>query len=85
MERKEAIIRAYKRLFDSDDGKVVLQDLAKSCNFSLSSFDSDPYRTAYNEGVRSVILRLFDILDTDLEIIIQLLKREKEMNYAPDF
>ena len=63
-ERAERI-RAYKRVFDSEDGKKVLQDLMKSCHVFTSTMDANPNETAYKEGERSVVLRIMRTLKID--------------------
>lgn len=63
-ERAERI-RAYKRVFESEDGKVVLQDLMKSCHIFTSTMDANPTEHAYKEGERSVVLRIMRTLNID--------------------
>jgi hypothetical protein len=58
---------AYKRTFDSPDGKKVLADLFKSCHMMNSTMDSNPHETAFNEGARSVVLRILKTINTDVE------------------
>lgn len=71
-------IRAYKRFFDTQDGKLILKDLMKSCHFVTSTMDKDPYETAFNEGARSVVLRILKTNNTDMEQINELIKRLEE-------
>lgn len=73
-KKKNVIIYAYKRLFDSEDGKIVLKDLARSCRLDQSSFSSDPYETAFNEGERHVVLRILKTIEADPEKLLQLIK-----------
>lgn len=56
-ERAERI-RAYKRVFESEDGKKVLQDLMKSCHVFTSTMDESANEVIYREGSRSVVLRI---------------------------
>jgi hypothetical protein len=52
----------YRATFcDSDEGARVLQDLLNAY-YSRSSFDPDPYKTAFHEGERSVIIRLINLM-----------------------
>lgn len=53
-----ATISAYRRLFSTDDGKIVLADMMKSCHVSRSVVGPTPYDTYFNEGQRSVVLSL---------------------------
>lgn len=53
--------QAYKRLFQTDDGKLVLEDLERFCGFhntSVSEQSPDAYQTFFNEGKRRVYLRI---------------------------
>jgi len=63
-ERAERI-RAYKRVFESEDGKRVLQDLMKSCHVFSSTMDANPHELAYREGERSTVLRIMRTLNID--------------------
>lgn len=50
---------AYKTLFDSIEGKVILKDLEMFCKVHTSSYvGGDPYGTVLNEGKRLVYLRI---------------------------
>lgn len=63
-ERAERI-RSYKRVFESDDGKVVLHDLMRSCHIFNSTMDANPTEHAYREGERSVVLRILKTINID--------------------
>lgn len=56
-DRVETVIRAYRDLFarSARAGELVLADLAVLCRETRTSFDPDPYRTAFNEGMRGVL------------------------------
>ena len=53
---------AYKLLFDTDDGKVVLEDLQRRFHIHGSTFSSEPTDTAYREGQRTVVLFIQQML-----------------------
>jgi len=53
---REGMRVTYRALFKSDNGQIVLKDLQRRCHQSRTSFDADPYVTAYNEGQRTAIL-----------------------------
>jgi hypothetical protein len=57
--------RAYKRLFESADGRVVMDDLEKRGCFMRSAFSTDQGRTAFNEGRRSLVLHMKHMLTED--------------------
>lgn len=58
-------IRKYRELFNSDSGKEILHDLAKSCHVYASTFDQNPQEMAYREGERSVVLRILRTINID--------------------
>jgi hypothetical protein len=49
-------IKLYNRVFTSEDGKKLLEDLKKRCNVHSTSFSTDPHETSFREGQRSVVL-----------------------------
>tara|TARA_R110002012_G_scaffold38662_1_gene107383 strand:+ start:300 stop:527 length:228 start_codon:yes stop_codon:yes gene_type:complete len=51
------LIKNYKSVFGSDDGKVVMDDLEKRCFYNTSTYNSkEPNETAFFEGQRTVLL-----------------------------
>jgi len=53
--------QAYKRLFMTDDGKIVLKDLESFCGFRRPSYNEqhpNALQTHINEGKRRVYLRI---------------------------
>lgn len=58
---------SYRRTFNTDDGKKVLDDLKARFGFETSTFSGDPYETAFNEGQRAAVL-----------LIVRMLSEEKE-------
>lgn len=64
-KEKAITIMAYKDLFATDDGKRVLKDLMKSCYVMQSTIDANPHEMAYNEGARSVVLRILSTINVD--------------------
>jgi hypothetical protein len=59
---------AYKQIFNSDDGKIVLSDLEKRCHFwSTTNIKGDSHESAYMEGQRSVLLFIKSMLQKDNE------------------
>ena len=54
---------AYKRIFNSDEGKLILSDLEKRCHFwSTTNVKGDSHESAYMEGQRSVLLFIKSML-----------------------
>ena len=49
----------YIAIFSTPEGQVVLQDLAIKF-WDRMSFDSDPHKTAFNEGQRSMFAYIYN-------------------------
>lgn len=62
-QKKRNKVILYKKIFSSPDGEKVLQDLAKTFFVFNSVMSNDPYETAYNEGARSVVLRILKTIN----------------------
>lgn len=63
----------YDKVFNSPDGKEIINDLKLRCFHNKSCFSSDPIRMAYNEGKRDAYLHLVNM--SDLETISKLEQR----------
>jgi len=58
----------YKKVFSTPEGKKVLYDLMKFGKFNQPTYSpGDPNGTAFNEGMRRVILRIVNFVEADLE------------------
>lgn len=59
----QAIRSAYREIFESDAGKIVLKDLYSFCGaMTPTAVLSDSLATFYNEGKRRVYLRIFSFV-----------------------
>lgn len=57
-DQARKVYSAYKTVFNSDEGKIVLEDLCKN-NFMISStIDKTPELTYRNEGKRELLLQI---------------------------
>ena len=55
---------AYKQVFESDNGKKVLEDLEKRCSYHTTThIKGDSHESAFLEGTRSVILFIKNMLN----------------------
>jgi DNA/RNA-binding domain of Phe-tRNA-synthetase-like protein len=72
------VINAYRRLFSTEDGQIVLKDLARSCFMNRSVIGKDANDTYFNEGARSVILRIFETSEMSTQQVDALVKRMRE-------
>lgn len=59
---------AYKRLFDSEDGAIVLQDLLNAGYVRQPVIDTDPIMMAYKEGHRNAVLRIIALAEKPLTV-----------------
>ena len=56
----------YELVFNSDEGKGVLEDLERRCHFwSTTNIKGDSHESAYMEGQRSVLLFIKSMLRKD--------------------
>lgn len=62
----------YKRLFGSEDGKQVLEDLRAYCFVRNTTYSDHPHRMALNEGLRMAYLHIDNFINLDLEQIQKL-------------
>jgi hypothetical protein len=71
-------VLAYQRLFDTEDGKKVLKDLMKSCGFDATIVGKDSHETYYNEGARSVVLRIVQNCGLSVDNLTKMIKEMEE-------
>ena len=51
------LIKQYKTVFGSNDGKMVMNDLEKRCFYNVTTFSKgDTNETSFYEGHRNVLL-----------------------------
>lgn len=55
----------YKTTFGSPHGERVLADLARVCGATVTTFRTNPFEMARNEGMRGVFLYVQGLLDWD--------------------
>ena len=61
---------AYKTLFNTNDGVIVLDDMRARFHCQQPTFSSDAMEMAYLEGQRSVVLILQNLIkDIDINIL----------------
>ena len=67
LERQlKALREAYKQVFNSDEGKLIISDLEKRCHYhSTTNVKRDSHESAYMEGQRSVLLFIKSMLQDD--------------------
>ncbi len=60
-ERRETL-EAYRKVFNSHEGRLILKDLMKSCSFYDSVFNTDLNTMAFDEGQRALVLRIINTI-----------------------
>ena len=73
--RKTREAQLFRSVFGTEDGKKVLSIMYRNCGLGQSGFDVDPHAMAYNLGMREVVLRIMEILNTDTESMYQEMDR----------
>ncbi len=85
VDKKTKSISDYKELFGTDIGQKVLMDLMKNHGVLQSLHcPGDPYSTAFNDGARSVVLRIMKRSKIDTKKMMELLDKmnqEQEENF----
>lgn len=60
----EELIAAYRQVFNTPEGTVVLHDLKKRFHLSVTTFErGDPHYSAFLEGQRSVVLMIDNMME----------------------
>lgn len=76
-------LNAYRRLFSTEDGQLVLKDLMSSCGVLTPVIGKDTHDTYFNEGARSVILRILNTInmtEKDVEkVMIEMNRNQYDM------
>jgi len=67
LQKQNARILAYKRLFETEDGKIVLNDLIRMYDTEPPLVIGDPHGTHYAVGQQSVVKSIFKKLKMDIE------------------
>lgn len=67
MKKIEDLKLSYRRVFNTEDGEVVLRDLKSRFGFEATTFSGDPYETAFNEGQRAAVLLIVRMLSEGKE------------------
>lgn len=68
---QDELVRCYIKTFSTQEGKTVLADLLNDCGMLRSSYYKDANDTFYNEGMRSVAIRILSIINTDPNSIVE--------------
>jgi hypothetical protein len=72
-KEQKKTLAAYKDVFTSPNGKLVLEDLRLNNGDRQSYVKGDPYHTAFNEGRRAIYLDILALIEQATKL---------ERNYA---
>ncbi len=73
---KYALVEAYRSVFETPQGEVVLAHLAKTCHvFEPVAVQGDPHMTYMRDGERRVVLSILKTLNYDLGKLQQLMEQ----------
>lgn len=61
--KQAEVIRAYNRLFNTTDGKLVLEDLKHAHWINRPTFDVNTNLMSMREGERNVVLRIMALVE----------------------
>lgn len=67
-----------QKVFGGPNGEKGLKMLDDWSCFKDDTFDSDPYKHAYNAGVRAMSVFIHNVLDNDVEKIRKILKQKSQ-------
>jgi hypothetical protein len=70
---KEKTLLAYQSIFNAADARVVLVDLIRIANvFAPTYRDGNPERTAFEEGMRRIVLRILRLSGIEARMMNQI-------------
>ena len=67
-ERKREV-DLFRDVFGGEQGQDLLAILAKKFHVYKTAQTPDPYISAFQEGQRSVVMKIIEIVETDLEAV----------------
>ena len=69
LDRESKTRSLFKDCFSTAEGKEVLAKLVKDYHVFKTTPTPDPYLSAWQEGQRSVVLKILELVDTDLRVL----------------
>lgn len=78
LERHRETVRAYRRIFNSPEGQLILRDMMKASGFTRTNYVPGSFdATAHNEGQRAMVLRCAKMAHIDEAKLIELLLQQQ--------
>lgn len=73
-QQTQQLLSAYRRLIQDEQGRLLLEDIARYANLYNSSFcPNDALATAFNEGQRDLFLHITAMAQLDEQAVLALL------------
>ena len=66
---KKREVQMFREVFGTDEGKEIMAILARKFHVYKYMQTPDPYISAFQEGQRSVVIQILEILKTDLDAV----------------
>ena len=66
---KKREVQMFRDVFETAEGKEILAILARKFHVYKFMQTPDPYISAFQEGQRSVVIQILEILKTDLDAV----------------
>ena len=79
LDKAARVNTAYKRVFSSEEGELVLHDLMVSAGIiaNLSYVQGDSHQTSFNEGRREIVNRIIESINIDPAKFIKMVELEQ--------
>lgn len=75
--KKIELVRAYKKVFESVEGKLIMADLVRECGVLKNSFRGNHDEFLINEGKRNVALYILSNTNVDLKAILDMVEKQQ--------
>ena len=78
LDKIKLLKQRYISVFSGKDGAKVLEDLEKMCFVNQSTYSNFPHKMAFNEGHRSVLVHIKNMMNFDIKRLAELITQEEE-------
>lgn len=80
-KKQKKVATAYKKVFSTPEGKIVLKDMMRSCKFLEADYMGDPNETHFQLGMRFVVSRIFKTMAMPLDHITKMILEANSENF----
>ena len=77
-------IRKYQTVYNTPDGKWVLEDIMALCKYGESGLGKDTEHTYFKLGMQNIGIELAQLLTASISKLEEEAKKEEEMNDEQD-